>query len=521
MREHAARCSVESTIGVQMNKWTFREKTRMTNLLVALALLIIVLVAALFFARHTFFRPYLAPVEPRIIPPSPVHFSTTNSHFFLPFSISIPALEEELNENVPEKLDGVIDHPLKMDVIAEDELEWSVARESISLQGEGHALFLHTDVSGHARFRGKIDVPLLRRVPVSTHVDISATVDGKSIPVLNPDWTISPGVSAHVEVHEAKIPLKGLGSINVEGSVSERLNKEKDKWISKLNETVAEDRSLLRLAETEWRKLFLAVKIHDQPGVWLRITPRSVTARERLSTEGDQLHFGVGISAETHLFLGEQAPQNPASSLPMIEISDDIPTRFELAVPAFIPWKEINAALVALVKGKSFEVGDGSSIRIDEVNITPSAEDLLVRVGFTAAKGNWVRSARGTIFLRGRPVLDPAGNTFKVSELSYDLATQNLLLQVSDWLLKPGFLENLEKYLIVDLGQYSRTGIEQGNREIQKLIAKLPEGIDLDLRLTDMQFRSFVYDAEYLYLSFLATGESRATVRSLNFGEIR
>ena len=69
----------------------------------------------------------------------------------------------------------------------------------------------------------------------------------------------------------------------------------------------------------------------------------------------------------------------------------------------------------------------------------------------------------------------------------------------------------------VDLEEYRKKGLEQGNNEIQKIKAKLPQGVSLDLKLTDIRFDRFNYDAENLYLAFMAAGDCSAAVKNLDF----
>jgi len=118
------------------------------------------------------------------------------------------------------------------------------------------------------------------------------------------------------------------------------------------------------------------------------------------------------------------------------------------------------------VSGLEAEVGQGGFLNL--------------KLNLEADKSLLGRGVAGSIWVRGKPVINYVDQTLGFTGVELTVETRDKLTGAAAWLLEGFLVKGIESELRVDLNDYK----SELDREVQKAIvgADLPEGIDLSLK---------------------------------------
>jgi len=92
-------------------------------------------------------------------------------------------------------------------------------------------------------------------------------------------------------------------------------------------------------------------------------------------------------------------------------------------------------------------------VRIDKLQILPSGQDLVVAAQFCIPQA-WdfthLLDSCGQVYLRGAPQFDTKTGTIRISNVHYDIATENLMLRMMRALAGNELGKGLEQNLVFD-----------------------------------------------------------------------
>ena len=134
--------------------------------------------------------------------------------------------------------------------------------------------------------------------------------------------------------------------------------------------------------------------------------------------------------------------------------------RFHLQIPAMLPYGEAARLANEQIAKHPIIVGGSAHVDVSELQIIPSRDDVVVSARLCLSQGwdvfGWV-SACGHGFLRGMPVFDGATGVLRITKISYDTGTANVLVGTWQKFAGTDFTHELEQRLAFDLsGQIAR-----------------------------------------------------------------
>jgi hypothetical protein len=165
--------------------------------------------------------------------------------------------------------------------------------------------------------------------------------------------------------------------------------------------------------------------------------------------------LAVGIEARPVLNLRQAPPikefkafkPDPKNALRIALKPAD--NRFTLQPQTSLPMEEVSR--IATEVGRAVMAEYLSAISYRDLDVTLyQAEDRMV-IGAELSGVSWLR-LNGSVFLTGRPELDPDGLTLRLRDIKFDLDTSQFLLRRAAWVLETPIEQALENRLVFPLG---------------------------------------------------------------------
>ena len=340
------------------------------------------------------------------------------------------------------------------------------------------AVVRNGDFTGEATGSG---MPLKLPFALQAHLDFNAkflktggdaTAQGETDTVtqlsLTPQWRIDSHTDGTVHLENAKLQLGPLKM-----SVRELWNGNQDKLsgpiFKAIDKRIAEALKARAQVARLWNKLQQPIHVGKSPDSWLVMSPERLRVTP-LRTENGALVVSLAAEVRAHVVVGDKpsAPAQPAK-LPAPENLDKPSNAFAVTVPVTLSY--VDAAKIAMqqLKKKPLQAG-GMGLRFDKLQIFPSAGDLVVQTHFCFGK-NWdfthLLDSCGDVYLRGAPHFDASTGKISVTDLHYDVGSENLMLRIVKALSGDAIAKVIQPHLVFD-----------ESREIAKLKSEIAAAIE-------------------------------------------
>ncbi len=269
-------------------------------------------------------------------------------------------------------------------------------------------------------------------VKTKAHGVAAGTVHTATAFRLGPDWRLETNTTGRVDLSQADLklgPLKmsvaDLWNHN-EQRVTQPLFKMVDKRVSAAIK-------LKPQAERFWAKAFHPIKVGKSPQAWLVLNPQRILIAQPI-TQNNAFAVSLGVEVQARVVVSDQPPEEPLKTpalpapAPLIAPSNC----FSFVVPALLPYDEAASLALARLDKKPLHIGS-STVHFEKLEILPSRQDVIVALRFCVAQSwdpfDWF-DACGDGYLRGTPAFDAASGTIRIVNVHYDIATQNLVLNL-------------------------------------------------------------------------------------------
>jgi hypothetical protein len=392
-------------------------------------------------------------------------------HIVLPVTL----LDELANAEVPEVFQGE-DRGNFHKRISNGAYSWDVKRGPIRFRNTGSALAFSLPFEGKAALQGELDAAIVK-IPLNGNADLGGTAGGTLAPVVLPDWTVDANLTPDLRLNKAALQLGQLGRVDIGeflgGSLGQYLQKEARKITPSLRKQLNLRREVLKL----WNEAHLVEQVSKDPALWAKVTPQRLLLGPIDYATPEQV--GISVAIESQTFLVNRAPDVPARApLPaMTPLAGATGT--DLRLPLVISIAELNEVLAK----EDFEIdtGIGTKVRVHGLEAEVGQGGYLnLKLNLEADRSRLGRGVAGTIWVRGRPVIDYGKQTLGFSGVELTVETRDQLTGAAAWLLEELLVKGLEAQLRIDLNDYQA----ELDEEVRKAIAEadLPEGIDVSLQ---------------------------------------
>lgn len=215
----------------------------------------------------------------------------------------------------------------------------------------------------------------------------------------------------------------------------------------------------LRPTFAEWWSV-LTEPIELDRDVWLVLNPSSLR-RGEIRGEGDVVEIPVTLVARPRIVFGSR-PEAYRPPLPPLD-AGPIEPGLDILVEGRAEYETASDELTRALRGTRLEHA-GRTVEITSIELSGTADRrLALEVGIEG-------DAQGRVFLVGTPRYDSGSGTIDVPDLTFDLATSDLIVRSASWLADAG----IESLLRSRARWSGAPGVEWAGQ-------KLEEGLNLSL----------------------------------------
>lgn len=482
---------------------------------------------------------WLWPSAPTARPPlaeiPPLKPATRTSTVIAPAAIALSAIRDVLDAQAPRDLSGKRDNPVGQ-LLQNAELGWSINRGPLAVTGRPEGLSVVAPLSGAFRLTGQIGSQVgnitsqlggilggsvgeqlgnLTGKALDQRADIRGNVSLTARPVLQPNWRIEPNLSGQANLNDTSLSVAGV-RINVGKEVKPLIDRAVAEQVGALQARLRNDPMIEVVARREWGKMCRAIPLGKAtpgvPDLWLEVRPtRAVAAQPKI--DASVLTLTIGVQAETRISPAETKLECPFPA--SVEIVPPMEQgRLSVGVPIDMPFTEVNKLIEAQLKGKTFpqDKKGPALVTINGATVNPSGDRLLIslRVKATETTSWFGFGANADVHVWGKPVLDAASQTLRLTDLEVDVQSQEAfgLLGAAARAALPYLKDALAAHARIDLKPFATNALKSIDAAIAKFRDQQP-GVAVDAAVTQLRLAGIEFDARTLRI----IGEAEGTVK--------
>jgi hypothetical protein len=483
---------------------------------------------------------WLAPsvvVKPPVMTALPPLPAVRSSTIVVPIAVPLTAIRDLVERAAPRNFAGRADNPLPQ-LVQNAEIGWTAARGAITVTGAPNALALAAPVTGTITAKGSLSTDAKGAVgnalgkllggkvasqigvnikSLNANADIKGSIAMTARPTLLPNWRVEPNLTAQINLGDSSIAIAGA-RINVPAQVKPAIDKAVNDQLASLQQKIRSDAALETAARREWAKLCRAIPLQGAAvqGFWLELRPtRALAAQPRIDNAAVTLM--LGIEAETRIIAAQTKPDCPFPAT--IQIVAPEAAGVKVAVPIDIPLSELDRIVEAQLVGKTFPEGGGASeLTVKRASIAASGDRLLISLSVTAQQKSSLfgLAADASIFIWGKPVLDPAQQTLRLTDLQLAVESEAAfgLLGGAARAAVPYLQKALAEKAVIDL----KPAGNNAQRRIGTMIAdyqRNEEGLRVAAEISSLQLTDLKFDSSMIRVTAEADGFITVTVTTL------
>ncbi len=330
---------------------------------------------------------------------------------------------------------------------------------SVGVQGDRLALVLPFNINARLRFK----MPLMKSAGEASG---TGRVLASSTFSVAPDWQLRSKTEGTIEISRADLRI---GPVRAE--LSDFLNDEADEIarpvFKEIDSKLPKWANLQKRITQMWAKAAAPIPVGKNPPAWLLLAPQHIFV-EAPHGEGNALVVALGVETAAHVIVSQNPPAAAPAPIPAPEAMRGKPEgRFHLLVPAMLSYDEAARLAAGQIAKHPINVGKSTRVEVTDLQIIPSRDDVVVAARFCLSQSwdplGWF-DACGRGYLRGVPVFDGATGMLRITKISYDLGTANVLAGAWRILASPDFTGELEQRLVFNLsGEIAKLKNQVGN----------------------------------------------------------
>ena len=480
--------------------------------------------------------PVLVELPP--LPPAP-----RISVIVAPVSISLSAIRDAADRGAPRNFAGKADNPASQ-ILQNADIGWTASRGPITATGAQDVLTLATPLTGKLNVTGSLSAKAKGAVgnalgsllggnvakqigsvnikSLNASAEIKGNVVITSRPKLAASWHLEPNLQAQVNLGDTSLVAAGA-RVNVPAQVKPLIDKTVADQMAAVQTKIRNDPALEKNARIQWAKACRSIPLQGAgtssslPALWLEFRPtRAIAAQPRV--DATAITLTMGIEAETRITSTETKPDCPFPAT--ISIVPPTPGGVSIGVPIDVPFTEIDKIVEAQLAGRTFpEDGSGSvDVTVKRASVAPSGDRLLISLLVNAKEKKSLLGFTGeaTVHIWGRPVLDPAQQTLRLTniELAVESEAAFGLLGAAARTAMPHLQKALAEKATIDLKPFA----SNAQKKIAAAIAdfqKNEDGVRVAAEITSLRLADIAFDSKTLRVIAEAEGMMNVSITAL------
>lgn len=474
------------------------------------------------------------------LPPLPP--ASKSSIVIAPVAIALSAIREQAEKAAPRNFAGKADNPISQ-ILENADIGWSAVRGPMVTTGDKDVLTISTPLTGRLNVTGSLSskatgalgdalgsvlggdaakrIGAVNIKNLNASAEIKGNVVVTSRPKLAAAWHLEPNLGAQVNLGDTNLNVAGA-RVNVPAQVKPLIDKNVGEQINIVSERIRNDPSLRENAKVQWAKACRSIPLQGSgsslPPLWLEMKPiRAIAAQPRVDAQAVTLL--LGLEAETRVTATPTKPDCPFPD--KISIVPPTGTGVNIGVPIDVPFTEINKLIATQMVGRTYpEDGSGPvDVTVRSVNVIPAGERLLISLLVRAKeKKSWFGlGAEATVHIWGRPVLDQAQQTLRLTDIELAVESEAAfgLLGAAARAAVPQMQQALLQKATLDLKPIAANAREK----IAAAIAdyqKSEDGLKVEARIDSLTLADIAFDSKTLRVVAEAGGTLNVFVTKLS-----
>ena len=406
---------------------------------------------------------------------------------------------QELENMINDKLAGkIIEAKLAVDKKKKDSLFLSISRyKPVTLDYDGDHGITYTvpiEINGHIDAK-VVGIAIRNKEPVHAKIIITMFSDL----YLDDQWNLDPRTELkNVEwIEEPKIKIAGI-KFNLKGPIENALEKNKEKIVTKLDESATSILKIRQPIEKLWGDIQKPIRINKKiVPVWLKADATDMDGR-LFRRSKDTLMIEVKLNAMLRtVFDSTKAVVAP---LPSLRRKVDKDPGLDAYALVTLPFKTLNEVVSQITDTMKFEF-PGHSVRIASSEVYGTKEGIAIRISL---KGD----LKADLYLKGTIGFDSLERKVFIENFGFDMNSEASLLSAADWFAHDVIIERLKPYMSIPLHDL----FDVIPNLITKGIEKGKLGKKVDIHFTDFHLNIYQYLITTESIQIIATVKGRADV---------
>jgi hypothetical protein len=414
----------------------------------------------------------------------------------VPVSISLKVIEDRIDELVPREIKQGW-HKAGDGKQARIDLEYTVHRDRPQLHVNDGALITKLLVRFHARFKGKVKVPVPlmgkkwlplaevtswgtaeqpNELMVKARTEINVGYDWRlqtSTTIKNITFPKSPEgeicVKKGIKFCVAKATLAPM----VNQELEKRLRAELEPAVAEMDGKIAGYVQLPGRVGDLWQRMQCPIQLgpstrplcgcQGREGRWLMVNPEMLYLGE-IFQDGKELRMPVGLSARPVITEGEcpkSGKRPPPQRAAPVKLSG-----FEIAAEADLGYDDLSVPLNENMKGTGFVREDSKPVTVEEARFVGFlVHDEEPRLVIRLRLGG---SVDAVIYAHARVRFNRKTGRARLADITYTAETEERFVKSAPFMDHVGFCSELSKFARFDL----KAELEKAGRKLQEIIAR-------------------------------------------------
>jgi hypothetical protein len=283
-------------------------------------------------------------------------------------------------------------------------------------------------------------------ISLSDYRELNAEIALKfhSSVVVNKDWSVTTVTASDGYEWLSKPTLK-IGPVELPITfIADMIIQYNTKTInSAIDDGFKQSLDLKSTAKQAWGEIQKPMLLSEEYGLWLRVSPRTVSAMPITGGKGIIKHT-TSIQAVTECFTGKMPPSRINPVLPDLVTVNSLSDEFLANVVSYIGYEYLDSITRQMLVNTSYNFGK-KTIKITGVSVYGNESKLIIATDVTG-------SITGKIYFAGLPSYRMVDSCIVFKDLQFSIQTKNVLLKSASWLANSGIEKMIGKKMSYPIG---------------------------------------------------------------------
>jgi hypothetical protein len=283
-------------------------------------------------------------------------------------------------------------------------------------------------------------------ISLSDYRELNAEIALKfrSSVVVNKDWFVTTVTTSDGYDWITKPTLK-IGPVDLPITfIADMIIKYNTKTInSAIDAGLEQSLDLKSTAKEAWIEMQKPMLLSEEYGLWLRISPKSVSAMPVTGGNGIIKHT-TSIQGIAECFTGKKPPSMINRVLPDLTTATDLSDEFLANVVSYIGYEYLDSITRLMLINTSYTY-EKKKITITGVSVYGNENKMIIATDVTG-------SINGKLYFSGQPIYRTTDSSIILKDLQFSVQTRNLLVKSAAWVANSGIERMISKNMSYPIG---------------------------------------------------------------------